>query len=89
MVNSPGGFGCRGYKSCYASSRIIAEPFSPVMTEGAFVLPDVMVGMMEASTPRSEATPRTRKRWSRTAIGSSADPILTVTTGSKIVVAIS
>ena len=49
------------------------------MIEGAFVLPDVRVGMMEASATRSPSIPLTRSQESTTAIGS--DPILQVPTG--------
>lgn len=36
-----------------ASARIIALPFSAIMMVGELVLPEVMVGMIEASTTRS------------------------------------
>ena len=39
------------------SSRIIAAPFSAIIAVGVLVLPDVMVGITEASTTRSPARP--------------------------------
>ena len=42
------------------SSAIITAAFSAIMTVGAFVLPDVIVGITEASTTRNPSTPRTR-----------------------------
>src|SRR6266480_7009243 len=71
------------------SSRIIAAPFSAIIAVGVLVLPEVMVGMTEASATRSPASPRKRNRSSTTAIGSSAVPIFEVPTGWKIVVPIS
>ena len=56
------------------------------MTTGELVLPEVMVGMMEASMTRKRSMPRTRSRESTTAPGSSARPILQVLTGWKMVV---
>ena len=53
--------------------------FSPIMIDGALVLPDVSVGMIEASATRKPAMPWTRSWASTTAIGS--DPILQVPTG--------
>ncbi len=39
------------------SSRIIEAPFSAIIAVGVFVMPDVMVGITEASTTRSPARP--------------------------------
>ena len=52
------------------SSRIIAAPFSAIMMVGELVLPDVIVGITEASTTRMRSSPNTRSRSSTTAIGS-------------------
>ena len=43
-----------------AASRAIRAAFSPIMIEGALVLPDVKVGMIEASATRRPAIPWTR-----------------------------
>ena len=59
--------------------RIISAAFSPIMMEGALVLPEVRVGMIEASATRRPSMPWTRSRSSTTAIGS--EPILQVPTG--------
>ena len=40
----------------FASSKIIAEPFSAIIAVGVLVLPEVMVGMIEASTMRKPAS---------------------------------
>ena len=61
------------------SSSTIRAAFSPIMIEGALVLPDVSVGMIEASATRRPEMPWTRRRSSTTAIGSL--PILQVPTG--------
>jgi hypothetical protein len=45
---------------CAAVSSTIAEHFSPIMIEGAFVLPEVNVGMIEASATRRPEMPCTR-----------------------------
>ena len=56
------------------------------MIVGELVLPEVMVGMIDASTTRRPPNPNTCRRASVTALGSSSRPILQVPTGWKIVV---
>ncbi len=63
----------------YQDPNIKRAPFSAIITVGAFVLPEVMVGIMEASMTLNPLIPWTRKRSSTTAIGSV--PILQVPTG--------
>ena len=44
-----------------ACFSIKSAAFSPIMIEGALVLPEVSVGMIEASATRSPSMPWTRK----------------------------
>ena len=60
-------------------ARIMAATFSPITIAGAFVLPLIKVGMMEASATRNPSTPRTRSAGSTTELSSM--PILQVPTG--------
>ena len=43
--------------------------FTPIITVGAFVFPDVTVGMMDASATRRPSMPWTLRSWSTTHIG--------------------
>ncbi|GEM_PF-5327672 len=43
-----------------AAASIIRDAFSPIMIDGALVLPDVKVGMIEASATRNPSIPCTR-----------------------------
>jgi len=58
---------------------IMSAAFSPIMIDGALVLPEVSVGIIEALATRRPVMPRARSWVSTTAIGS--DPILQVPTG--------
>ncbi|MCY1249841.1 hypothetical protein D9M72_634120 [compost metagenome] len=68
-------------------SRIIAAAFSAIMIVGELVLPEVIVGMIEASAILKPCSPRRRNSGSTTLAGSA--PIRQVPTGWKIVVPIS
>jgi hypothetical protein len=50
------------------SCKIMSLAFSPIMMVGAFVLPETIAGITEASATRSPAMPWTRRRSSTTAI---------------------
>ena len=68
---------------------ISSAAFSAIMITGALVLPEVMLGMIEASAMRRPSMPRTSRRSSTTAVRSPSGPILQVPTGWKMVVPIS
>lgn len=61
----------------------MSAAFSAIMIVGAFVLPLMSVGMMEASTTRRASSPRTHNRGSTTA--ASSIPIRHAPTGWEIV----
>mgnify|MGYP006938793651 CR=1 FL=1 len=63
------------------SCLIMSDAFSAIMMTGAFVLPDTMLGMIDASTTLRLETPYTRSRGSTTDVTSSIEPILQVPTG--------
>ena len=44
----------------YTLARIMSAAFSPIIIEGALVLPPISVGMIEASTTRNPSRPCTR-----------------------------
>src|ERR1700730_2307968 len=52
------------------AALIMSAPFSAIMMTDALVLPETIVGMIDASTTRSPSKPRTRNSSSMTAIGS-------------------
>ena len=72
--------GMTEYQPRPSSSTIIA-PFSAIIMVGELVLPDVIVGITDASITRTLARPISRNRSSTTAIGSSLRPIFAVPTG--------
>src|SRR3546814_8812666 len=46
---------------CFASSTIMSEPFSAIMIAGAWVLPEVRVGMIEDTRIRTTHSPGARR----------------------------
>ena len=74
------GAGCRlrASPSAQASARMNSAARSPIMIDGAFVLPVVTIGMIDASATRRPSMPCTRSRGSTTAAASV--PILHVPT---------
>lgn len=61
--------------------RIMSEAFSPIISVGAWVLPDGTVGMIDASATRTFSSPCTRNRASTTALGSLVGPMRQEPTG--------
>ena len=74
---------------CVPSCKIIAAPFSAIIAVGVLVLPEVIVGITEASTTRRPSRPKKRSRSSTTAEGVAGEPHLAVPTGWKMVVPMS
>jgi hypothetical protein len=68
-----------GVSRPYATASTISAAFSPIMIDGAFVFPEVSVGMIDASATRNPPIPCTRNCASTTPIPSA--PILHVPTG--------
>src|SRR5207237_858362 len=54
---------------------IIAAPFSAIIMVGALVLPEVMVGMTEASTTRSRSCPMPRSRSTAAVLAPPPEPV--------------
>ena len=50
-------FALSGLRDHFASSKIIAAPFSAIIAVGVLVLPEVIVGITEASATRRPAMP--------------------------------
>ena len=71
------------------SFKMISAALCAIIMVGAAVLPDVIIGITEASATLSPVTPRTLNRVSTTADASPAVPIRQVPTGWNIVVPIS
>ena len=65
-----------GQPAAAEASRTISAHFSPIIIHGMLVLPETIIGMIEASATRKPCIPRTCKRSSTTERGST--PILQV-----------